>query len=313
MVSICYHKDGLDPAYYAFFDDDILYDLASAGSGEFQNATDRRIKYNTPSLKAQAHLNGAETRVNEFHHNVTGSSNFSTIPANSVEFVDLFSKAPDPFSAQNEGLRMGPLGSSDIKTKYAPAWHINLLHGEIGSSTPYYTANLTASSPGTGHGYVQPIPQLNIELDYKTFFSTPEERSFGSINYTEVSAPLNGGNIVLYVEEKYLLVDIEEINGIFGKDNFTVEVFLSGSPHVSAPEGQLSRLVFADDDFPISQQLGPETVDYHLNLRIDDEIPNAFQKAHDIEAKITRGTQARLRLGRDLYGDTPNAEPCEEP
>jgi hypothetical protein len=311
----------LNPTYYAFFDDDVLYDLKAAGSEEFQNDSERRIKYNTPGLRTQPNRTGAETRTNEFLQNVTTTLAASTVADNSVAFVDAFNMAPNPFEAQSTESYIGPIGTSDLKTQYAPAWHINMLHGEITSSLDYKTANLTASNPGLAHGYVQNIPQLNIELDYRTFFSTEEEVGFLqgggvavdpvtgiSVDYTKLTQALNSDSICLYVAEDYLLIDVEEINGIFGKENFYMEVFVTGA--ASTPGNTLQPLSFTGDT-SLLEELGDDTVEYHLNISVDKEIPGQIQESHGIKRYIGQGGSARLRLGRDLYGSTPNEEPCE--
>jgi hypothetical protein len=52
------------PAYYAFFDDNILYDASgSAGITEAQNDAEPRIQENTPNRKVQYVFEGVETRV----------------------------------------------------------------------------------------------------------------------------------------------------------------------------------------------------------------------------------------------------------
>jgi hypothetical protein len=310
----------LEPVYYAFFDDDILYDLEAAGAAEFQNDAERRIKYNTPSIRTQPNRTGAETRTNEFLLNVTESGNFTTISDNSVKFVNRFNNAPNPFESQSDEVYIAPLGNSDLKTDYAPAWHINMLHGEITSSLDYKTSNLTASNPGLAAGFVQNIPQLDITLDYKTFFTTDEEVEFLTagpiievstgtpINYTKVAGPLNMDSISLYVEEDYLLVDIEEINGVFGKENFDVQVFLTSS--TETPGNKLLPLDYVDQSSQLTA-LESSTVEYHLNVLVDREIPMQVQETHDIKKYINQNPGARLRLGRDLYGTTPNEEPCE--
>jgi len=61
------------PDTYAFFDDDILYDSEAGGETEKQNSARRRIKYNTPSMKTQPYIQGAETRVKNFHSSVKGT------------------------------------------------------------------------------------------------------------------------------------------------------------------------------------------------------------------------------------------------
>jgi len=57
--------------------------------------------------------------------------------------------------------------------------------------------------------------------------------------------------------------------------------------------------------------LESSTVEYHLNVLVDREIPMQVQETHDIKKYINQNPGARLRLGRDLYGTTPNEEPCE--
>lgn len=307
----------MDPVFYAFFDDDILYDLNAAGVEENQNDTERRIKYNTPSLKTQPNRTGAETRTNEFLLNITQSWG-TTIADNSVSFVDSFNSAPSPFEAQSTEAYISPLGTSDIKTKYAPAWQINMLHSQISSSLDYSTSNLTASNPGLNSGFVQNIPQIDITLDYKTFFSTDEEREFlgqsadpttgVSPEYTKVAGPINLDNIFLFVEESYLLIDVQEINGVFGKENFDVAVYLTSSTLL--PGNGLQALSYISSESQL-ELMESDKVEYHLNVAADGEIPLQIQEKHGIKDYIHLGGSARLRLGRDLYGSTPNEDPCE--
>ena len=53
----------LEPEYYAFFDEDILYDARYAGSpDEEQNYITKRIKEETPRLKAQYNFTRLEKK-----------------------------------------------------------------------------------------------------------------------------------------------------------------------------------------------------------------------------------------------------------
>ena len=64
----------LDPVYYGFYDDEILYNSEYADVlGESQNAIDRRIRYETPNLKVIPTCTSAEERVNRFIENVAGA------------------------------------------------------------------------------------------------------------------------------------------------------------------------------------------------------------------------------------------------
>ena len=52
------------PSFYAFFDDDVLYDAARAGTGEDNNNIEPRIQENSPSLRAQTSFRDLEREVN---------------------------------------------------------------------------------------------------------------------------------------------------------------------------------------------------------------------------------------------------------
>ena len=73
----------LRPAYYAFFDDDILYDVSGSGFTEDQNNANPRILNNTPRLKVAPTRTGAETRVDSFLDRVMPALNGSD-PAHNV-------------------------------------------------------------------------------------------------------------------------------------------------------------------------------------------------------------------------------------
>ena len=239
-------QGNLKPALYSFFDDDILYDISAGsaqtgtdpgtgiftGSVENQNSADRRIKYETPNLRVQKHTTGAETRVNQFLEevadivnpdaegtNADGSATSGgefTIAENSVEFVNAFQDTPQ--FAQKFFLGSDPIGTSDLKSSNAPAWQINCLANEISSSQPYLTTNLTSSNVGLGQGIIRKIPQLDITIDYKTFYL--EEENVQDYDDPVLKNIISLGtspssSIGLYVQENYLVLDIAEANRKF--------------------------------------------------------------------------------------------------
>jgi hypothetical protein len=229
-------QGNLKPALYSFFDDDILYDTEAgsfSGSVENQNSADRRIKYETPSLRVQKHTTGAETRVNQFLEEVSGtvsqksgSTSQFLIAENSVEFINAFQDTPQ--FAQKFFLGSDPIGTSDLKSSNAPAWQINCLANEISSSQPYLTTNLTSSNTELGQGIVRKIPQLDITIDYKTFYL--EEENVQDYDDPVLKNIISLGtspssSIGLYVQENYLVLDIAEANTGNLKENFDIEVF----------------------------------------------------------------------------------------
>ena len=84
-------KGRMKPVYYAFYDDEILYDVSASGDvSELQKNADRRIRYETPNLKAQNNSTGVETRVRQFLKAVETNINKKALTVNSIDFADAF-------------------------------------------------------------------------------------------------------------------------------------------------------------------------------------------------------------------------------
>ncbi|HAI37798.1 MAG TPA: hypothetical protein DCM40_06575 [Maribacter sp.] len=297
----------LNPTFYAFFDDDILYNTDAAGFTEAQNDADRRIRFDTPSLRVQKSTTGAETRVNQFQEAVQeGQQNDIgqyVIAENSVAFVNTFQDTPQ--FAQKFFLGSDPLGTSDLKTQYAPAWHINALAGEISSSQYYQTVNLTSSNTSLANGIVRNIPQLDIIIDYKTFYSSDDEMDDFTGEEAEKVVRLtqdNDSGVALYMQENYLVLDIVERNSDNLKENFEIEVFLSGS------DGTYSKKTFLTEQ-NLAVGIDDQKVEYYANILVDTEMPNEAISRLNIQESTLKGTIARTQLSRNLY-TSDNEEPC---
>jgi len=299
----------LNPTFYAFFDDDILYNTEAAGFTEAQNDADRRIRFGTPSLKVQKSTTGAETRVNQFLEDAsgplqeTGSMGEYVISENSVAFVNAFQDTPQ--FAQKFFLGADPLGTSDLKTQYAPAWHINALAGEISSSQYYQTVNLTSSNTGLANGIVRNIPQLDVTIDYKTFYSSDDEIDDFTSEEAEKIVRLtqdNDAGVALYMQENYLVLDIVERNSDNLKENFEIEVFLSGS------DGTYAQKTFLTTQ-NLGEVLDDQKVEFFTNILVDSEMPEEVITRLNIQESTLKGTIARTQLSRNLY-TSDNEEPC---
>ena len=320
-------QGNLKPALYSFFDDDILYDTEAgsfSGSVENQNSADRRIKYETPSLRVQKHTTGAETRVSQFLEEVAdivNPENAGTNPdgsatsggefliaENSVEFVNAFQDTPQ--FAQKFFLGSDPIGTSDLKSSNAPAWQINCLANEISSSQPYLTTNLTSSNTELGQGIVRKIPQLDITIDYKTFYL--EEENVQDYDDPVLKNIISLGtspssSIGLYVQENYLVLDIAEANTSNLKENFDIEVF-EQSPG-SAGETTYTRKMFIGANGEMVESTDTSQVEHYLNIMVDQEIPSEILTSLQITDNMIKGSSVRSNLSRNLY-TTDNEEPC---
>jgi len=122
-------KGAFEPAYYSFFDDEIIYDALYANVSESQNDIETRILEES-IYKKPIYNKGSETNLqNIFLKNVEGYEQ-----QNSVTTVD---------SVNN----------------YAPAWEINVLDGTtISSSSPTKSIYTSSGSLKTIN-----IPQINLE------------------------------------------------------------------------------------------------------------------------------------------------------
>ena len=98
------------PEYYAFFDDDIIYDYNWAGEDEIQNEAEGRI-FDAVRLEAQYNFSGVETKLKE--QNIINSQ-----------------------LAQNEidrETQFAPLNTADPFSQYIPAWDVQFLSNKINS------------------------------------------------------------------------------------------------------------------------------------------------------------------------------------
>jgi len=343
-------QGNLKPALYSFFDDDILYDISAGsaqtgaavggiftGSAENQNSTDRRIKYETPNLRVQKHTTGAETRVNQFLESVSdvvseksGSSQTEFLIAeNSVEFVNAFQDTPQ--FAQKFFLGSDPIGTSDLKSSNSPAWQVNCLANEISASQAYLTVNLTSSNVGLGQGIVRKIPQLDITIDYKTFYLEAE-------NVQDYDDPVlkniislgtsPDSTVGLYVQENYLVLDISEANTSNLKENFDIEVFEQSQGSYIHPNAATASIAItstgpADGSAIFLASAGGTAIEYIAGL--SEDLPgHQFDISSAVPATIatslkncilaSEGHDGRILVVDDLAGtltltqDVPGAE-----
>jgi|ETNvirnome_2_300_1030623.scaffolds.fasta_scaffold06219_2 hypothetical protein len=284
----------LRPAYYAFFDDEILYDVLAAGSaGESQNEAFNRIRFQTPSMKVTPTRTGAESRQGLFLQQGAFSSNTSD-PADTVGvFQDM-----EVFETKGK-LASHPLGTSSPNSIYNPAWSVEVLsEPNIVSSVRYFDDN----------GIIENIPQINVNVEYDTFFKE------GRPGMQALTGHLEDTNIYLALDSKYLLLEIFEENAEFGKQNFDIEVFHSGSD----PEGATYiPLAFRSGGRPMALPNPIENdenlagdVEYYMQILVDEELTDELLTKHGIPALAVYTNASRLKLNKDLYVTT-NTEPCE--
>lgn len=300
----------LDPVYYGFYDDEILYNSEYADvSGEPQNAIDQRIRHETPNLKVIPTCTSAEGRVDRFIESVTDAlGSDSSDPADNTEALH-----QESFTARSN-FTSYPIGTGDISSTKTAAWSISALKNTIDSATDYIITNPLSSVAGLNDGVITHIPQLSLELDYKIFYQQGEFKSDAISGYLDSSEP----NIYLSMKEDYLVLEILEGNTNFEKENFEVEVFFDSAGSSATPgPSTLEQMSFASADstqFIAPKPLGNTQtntgdVEYYFNLYLDEELPARIMDAINMTPRDMASNTSRFSFNRDIYV-TDDEEPC---
>ena len=187
----------LKPTYYAFFDDDIIYDQRYvSGSGlETQKDIESRILENTPTLSAQYLFHSVD--------NLDMQDAYSRMDNSEREKIQ---QTPEKHYALNN-----PIASSDLMSDKAPAIDISFQKGEIRKSE-------TVISGSVNEKYsIQQIPQIDIK-DIKYFITVRDDDNFIADRYAD--------GTYLNVKEDYILIELEESNTPITKENFDLEVYV---------------------------------------------------------------------------------------
>jgi len=297
----------LDPTYYAFFDDEILYNTEYAPSAsaatrlsENQNDADRRIRFNTPNLKVVPTRSGAEDRVARFIEAVADALpvSINSDPADNTEAFQ------QQYFTEKVNFSSYPLGNGAQTTDKTAAWSIKTLKNKIDSSEEYIVTNPNSSTAGLQDGVIKRIPQLNITVDYQTFFQEGEKSEYAISDYLSVNGTTS--NIYLSLKEDYLVLEIAEENTEQQKDNFDIEVYYV--------DGTLQQMTFLNSDttgIPVPRKIenGSGDVEYYFNLYVDNEIPIEIVQDAGITDRSMASNANRFRLNRDLY-QTPDEDAC---
>ena len=159
------------PTYYAFFDDNILYNADRASDSEIQNETEDRIQEGTPTLQSQHVFHGIETEIRKINEVIRSSDDMEE----AKESISLQSTPEKHFALT------APLGTSDLSKDGSPSWKLTFFAGELSSSISYVT----------GAHQTLRIPQIDINVTYETSIRTTlgrrAETSLG--DRIEVAAP----------------------------------------------------------------------------------------------------------------------------
>jgi hypothetical protein len=269
------------PTYYAFFDDDILYDASgSCGIIETQNTIETRIQTDTPNLRPQYLYSGAETNLEpmiEFDRNRLLRQylfvNFGIDPDDYAFFPPIIDR---------DYSFVEPIGNMELGSEYVPSWDIKVLDGELSAAINY----MTSSTESSIYNNVHRIPQLDFDLNYKAVVGSSTRMDINGPIRDRIISPIYGdGTFVYLVEERpQLIFDIGEKNAPVGTE-YDIELF-EVLPNDIFGNKQMRRLNFQkkaqrvvnniliDEVYPTPQtKLSPKDAEYFFQINVDLEIP----------------------------------------
>ena len=293
------------PVYYAFFDDDILYDADRAGVTEDNNDIEPRIQENTPSTRIQTGFTDLEKKVMKQTH-VFSNGIFHEHDVTDLNFD------PDVF-ADTDGLRnVLPLGHSQLGNQHAASWRVEFLDGE------FYASKSNLNDDPNKKTIVN-IPQIDCDIDVqpvlveKTFTGVADEETG---RYVAVNPETNQ---FIRLTEDSILLDISEGNVDILNDAYSLEVFevvTEDSKEVLKPKMFLREVehikngILLDKqeiDAQIRQyQTNNKIVEYFFDISFDDNIDERT-KFHKIVSREFKGNLFDNNVGFESFSQTPGS------
>jgi len=218
------------PAYYAFYDDNILYDkkYADAGSNENQNDIESRIQKDTQYIEGLVLFRDVEETLN----NGEGAYDW----ASQIEITSRqMTPAADVFRLDNQIGDIYGEGESNL----SPAWKIVTLQNNMNSVSQTDVANNSN------------IPQINITSTYRkiatelqefvTSLETPED----DIRSSLISTLTFEDGKTIQLQNSDPLCYVEELNTTLLNSNFDIEVYVVLSSSNGGSYEQLERKYFS--------------------------------------------------------------------
>tara|TARA_B100000131_G_scaffold52353_1_gene47055 strand:+ start:6262 stop:7386 length:1125 start_codon:yes stop_codon:yes gene_type:complete len=307
------------PEYYAFLDDNIIYDAAYAGISETQSSARKRIKEDTQYLEGLVLFQdledyGLDDAIDEMEFKPGDVRPREEVQ--STEFYRFDQILGDAFL----------LGESRV----APSWKVVTLQGQISSSHFMDFKNENR------------IPQINISSSYVLKVMDADEynnnkvfKSQDPLDVQLVTSPLED-NKVVYLERTSPVLYFEEVNTQLLTENFDIEVFeyaehepkdkklIDGEPLVikflkrkyyNKKEPQIIDGLMMSEKIP-RHQVNPEdqttqSVEYYFDMLKDKEVDRTvacrgatmFNKESfyvDLDFDCTHSDSTNVNV--DIYG-----------
>tara|TARA_E500000318_G_scaffold8247_1_gene7485 strand:- start:9665 stop:10609 length:945 start_codon:yes stop_codon:yes gene_type:complete len=286
----------LKPVYYAFLDDDILYDIVKGGSSENNSQTKDRILSETIYMAPQTNYKGVDTSVRN-----------------------------DDSKVEQVTYLQQKIGTNNTAEARSPGWNITTLLGEIETSSNTLTGSTVAT---------QPIPQLEMILEYTMSAgdqSKLEISDTGLLFNRDLPSLVKPDGSYVDIKEEQLLLNIFERNGFFHKDSYEIEVYVYEQDEIEIDrklkfynqDKELQNNMLMDEETgifaPDSGDITSEYVEYYLNIAVDKEIPEEDictglrrLKAKEIFLDLEVECPDREAIDVNIYGSRVRPEDLED-
>ena len=260
------------PAYYDFFDNDVLYDGQYGGISEARNNIQNRIKNETPYLKPQYLFYGIETKLKEQIKQKHQLESDARARGKKINANISFQQPEDKIYFTSS-----PLGTSNLSDKY-PIFNVYAYESQIISSSMNKILNNSLLR----------IPQIVMQDSKYEIVSDvagedeliPENYTMGS-NFAENSEIIFKDRTSIKVNKNHILLEFHETNIKEISDNFEIELF----EITSSLKGQetYKQLYFTDSSTDPEHIMEDSTlVDYYFNIKADNEIDtNSLNKVNN--------------------------------
>jgi|1_EtaG_2_1085319.scaffolds.fasta_scaffold38550_2 hypothetical protein len=250
------------PAYYAFFDDNIIYDGAYVGISESQNRIVKRIKEETQYVESLVLFEDAEKEVTKAPSELVNFFEVDITPTRKIPRKDTFKYDRAIGDAYLDGQ------NADA----APAWKLVLLNGEI-------TKVSERDEPNNLN-----IPQIDIMSTYtpRVVSSEVALRPKSVLDVIDRTPIFSDGNQVI-LEAENIMVYVDEVNTEFLSNNFDIEVFqyitgsVTGNVERKFFETKIDQIVDGKMLMPNPRQkeissLPSSSVEYYVDLLTDQKV-----------------------------------------
>lgn len=251
------YADGkFKPKYYAFYDNDIIYDSDYADIPEPNHSASIRIK-DAPRMKIQSALYGIETDINKKIEGIRRTN--GNVNPQSIQQIK-----------EKSYVLTNALGKSDTTKDYAPAWDLKSYFTRIDSSS-----RTTTNSGKINHVTIQ---QINMEdLNYKIkALDKPDLNAnlFGHI-YED------GTCLTIDTTTGEFLIGLREANSPLTNDKFEIEVYMvdeeNGQENLiplnfRASTDRVVNDILLDDQVGMDYVVDESSVEKYLNIETDLEI-----------------------------------------